>query len=344
MRALTLPTPRDTVTSRPRIRCDASTSSNDAPRRVGRIKSIETFPLKGARGVSIEQTTVHIGTSVPRDREFALLRSENEERWGSDDVEASAGRILRTGEKKDEGHHSNKHLFHQLITDPSLAKYRGIAIGSRGLAIECAQSGEVLVRCEDYDEDASGRRAIETFFASRLETARAEAPPTLTRAEGHSFTNVGGRPKEHVLHINTVPSVRAVYDACTKSAPEGMRETLDEFAMRFRPNIVVEDESGRLRAFDEFEWCNRNVRIGSKCVLRVNEPTIRCPSTRVRYEDSETDVARPDVDIRTDFPDLRASIFGRDAIELASKGSYLGLYAVAIVPGSIEVGDDVYVL
>lgn len=334
--------------ARPPVRASAAAPSTSgrphaSARRAGTIKRIETFPLKGARGERLESARIRIGSSTPRDREFALLRGENaRERWRSDDARGAASEILLAGVNKDPGHHSNKHLFHQLITDPSLAAYRGVAINERGLAIACAKTGEVLVRCEDYDEDIAGRGEIETFFATRLETAI--SAPTLTRAEGHSFANVGGRPSEHVLHINTVPSVRAVYDSYAKDLGEAMGETFDEFAMRFRPNIVVEDDSGNLRPFDEFDWCGHHVRIGRDVILRVNEPTIRCPSTRVRYDDSENERVRPDVDIRSAFPNLRASVFGRDAVTLAEKGSYLGLYAVAVVPGDIAVGDAIEIL
>lgn len=310
---------------------------------MGTIKRIETFPLKGARGERLERARIQLGSSTPRDREFALLRGENaRERWRHDDARGAASEILLAGANKDAGHHSNKHLFHQLITDPSLASYRGLAINERGLAIACATTGEILLRCEDYDNDIAGRREIEVFFATRLETAT--LAPTLTRAEGHSFANVGGRPSEHVLHINTVSSVRAVYDSYANELGKALGETFDEFEMRFRPNIVVEDDSGNLRPFDEFNWCGRNVRIGSDVIIRVNEPTIRCPSTRVRYKDSENKRVRPDVDIRELFPHLRASVFGRDAAMLSEKGSYLGLYAVAVVPGDIAVGDAIEIL
>ena len=48
----------------------------------------------------------------------------------------------------------------------------------------------------------------------------------------------------------------------------------------------------------------------------------------------------PDVGVRSAFPELRASVFGRDT-ELKSKGSYLGLYASVIREGRVSEGDDV---
>ena len=92
---------------------DASDGGFLHMRRVGRVRSIATYPLKGARGQTLDRAKVSLGSSTPRDREFALLRHENiEQFWangdGGDDDEARAGRILATGEGKDPGHHSNK--------------------------------------------------------------------------------------------------------------------------------------------------------------------------------------------------------------------------------------------
>ena len=91
---------------------DASDGGFLHMRRVGRVRSIATYPLKGARGQTLDRAKVSLGSSTPRDREFALLRHENiEQFWaggGDDDDAAYAGRILATGEGKDPGHHSNK--------------------------------------------------------------------------------------------------------------------------------------------------------------------------------------------------------------------------------------------
>ena len=248
-------------------------------------------------------------------------------------------------EARDPGHHSNKHLFHQLITDGELARVRGRAVGARGLAVECAASGRTLATCADAAIE-SERAKIEAFFGTLLKGAR--GAPTLTRADGCSFANVGGRPGEHTLHVNTTASVREAYERT--SSWERTGETMEDFARRFRPNLVVEDAGdGALKPFDEFAWCGRDVRFG-EVVVRVDEPTIRCPSTRVRYDESgdagaNVDAgARPDVDIRAAFPALEASIFGRDPVALADRGSYFGVYARVVVGGVIRVGDDVALL
>jgi hypothetical protein len=324
-----------------------------AGERVGIIRGITTYPLKGARGQPLDSCSLFVGKSTPRDREYALLRHEHiATRWASaegggasDASAAHADAILATGEGKDPAHHSNKHLFHQLITDPSLADFGVELEGEHGISILDHDTGRVLARADDVRIDAD-RRLVESLFAESLETASSDTPPLLVSAAGRSFANVGGRETEHVLHLNCTPTIRAVREALLgDDVDDEHAESLDAFALRFRPNLRIDDPGdGSLRAWDEFEWCGREIRIGSEVVLRVNEPTIRCPSTRVRYDDPRGERAsggmEPDVGVRSAFPDLRASIFGRDT-ELRLKGSYLGVYASVIREGRVSEGDDV---
>jgi len=317
----------------------ARASTSDDARVVGRVREIHAYALKGARSTPLDACALRAGRGVPDDRAFALLRAEHAERWRA----RGALDLLTTRAGADPGHHSNKHLFHQLITDAELARVRGRRVGARGLAVECAESGETLATCADA-AIASERAEVEAFFGALLKSADGRAP-TLTRADGCSFANVGGRPGEHRLHVNTTASAREVYERT--SSWERTGETLEAFARRFRPNIVVEDAGdGALRPFDEFAWCGRDVRFGD-VVVRVDEPTIRCPSTRVRCDasgDADGVVARPDVDVRAAFPALEASIFGRDPIALADRGSYFGVYARVVVGGVVRVGDVVALL
>mmetsp|Transcript_4518 Transcript_4518/g.20399 ORF Transcript_4518/g.20399 Transcript_4518/m.20399 type:complete len:376 (-) Transcript_4518:63-1190(-) len=339
---------------------DASDGGFLHMRRVGRVRSIATYPLKGARGQTLDRAKVSLGSSTPRDREFALLRHENiEQFWASaGDGDATndavhAGKILATGEGKDPGHHSNKHLFHQLITDPSMVRYGVTMLGDAGIAVVDVATGATLVSCQDVS-DASQRQKIEAFFGDALETSSESAPPSLVRAAGHSFANVGGRPYEHVLHLNAEPTVRECYEELVggnddTAVRELDLEFLESFALRFRPNIVIEDAGdGSLKPWSELGWCGHDVRVGPEVVLRINEPTIRCPSTRVRYDDSDAPGGtavnvEPDVALRSAFPDLRAGIFGKETL-LAEKGSYLGLYATVIQGGTMSPGDDIVVI
>jgi hypothetical protein len=315
---------------------------------------------------------VEKGSSVEDDRAFALLRHENiDKRWSPcSDPTTNAGDILRAAPDKDPGHHSNKHLFHQLITDPSLAKISAKRVGERGVQIVLPGSsppGRVLATCLDVLVK-SEREPVERFFSTFLETASGEPsnPPKLTFASGHSFANVGGNPGEHVLHINATPSLEAAWKKMGRRKENDDKndgdesESLASFAKRFRANLVVEDAGdGTLNAFDELSWCGRCLYVGDEVTVLVNEPTIRCPSTRAevpseveRYDDvsdeatfltAPVDVEGvvPDLDARVAFPDLTGSVFGREPTRLAEKGSYFGVYATVITGGVIREGDEV---
>lgn len=235
-----------------------------------------------------------------------------------------------------------------------MLRYGVTMLGDAGIAVVDVATGATLVSCQDVS-DASQRQKIEAFFGDALETSSESAPPSLVRAAGHSFANVGGRPYEHVLHLNAEPTVRECYEELVGGNDTAVRdrdgdlESLDAFALRFRPNIVIEDAGdGSLKPWSELGWCGHDVRVGPEVVLRINEPTIRCPSTRVRYDDSDAPGGtavnvEPDVALRSAFPDLRAGIFGKETL-LAEKGSYLGLYATVIQGGTMSPGDDIVVI
>ena len=191
---------------------------------------------------------------------------------------AAADELLAGREGKDPGHHSNKHLFHQGITDPLLSAYECTVEGDE-LRVRRRASGEEQVRADTSTAD--GRREVEEFFASALQVAR----PRLVEAPGASFANVGGRPGEHTLHVVSAESVRAAGEAIGE--PE-----LDW--RRFRPNILLSGTQGRgVGDPFNFELCGRYLALGPKCVIRINEPTVRCPVTRVDPDNGETTQTHP---------------------------------------------------
>jgi len=103
-----------------------SSPSSSSSSILGTVSHIYTYPLKGANGQKLSRTTLSPFTSIPNDRSLALLRAETirANKWMEDkSTKENADIVLQTGEGKDPQHHSNKHLFHQLITDPQLGKY-----------------------------------------------------------------------------------------------------------------------------------------------------------------------------------------------------------------------------
>ena len=159
-----------------------------------------------------------------------------------------------------------------------------------------------------------------------------------------------------MIHINTAPSIERVYARLTENLDTD--ESLETFALRFRPNLVVESvpsttketptltptAADALLPFDEFDWCGRRLRLGDDVIIRVNEPTIRCPSVRPRYDDpsASVDEIRPDASVRG-VPSLRAR-FDREPTTLRERGSYFGVYASVLTDGIVRDGDLVRIL
>ena len=152
--------------------------------RVGIIRGITTYPLKGARGKPLDSCSLFVGKSTPRDREYALLRHEHiATRWASaegggasDTSTAHADAILATGEGKD----PRTTATNTSSTSSSQIRLSRIwrrARGEHGISILDHDTGRVLARIDDVRIDAE-RRCIESLFAERLETASSDTPPS----------------------------------------------------------------------------------------------------------------------------------------------------------------------
>ena len=87
------------------------------------------LPTERSNGQKLTRTSLAPFASIPNDRCLALLRAETirANKWMEEkSTKENADIVLQTGEGKDPQHHSNKHLFHQLITDPQLGKYEAV--------------------------------------------------------------------------------------------------------------------------------------------------------------------------------------------------------------------------
>ena len=308
-----------------------------------RVSHLQTYPVKGMRAVSLCQTHLRALKAFPLDRKWALLRGE----YAGDGLATSgsasllAVSYLSTPTSKDMGHHSSKTKFHQMITDPGMASYHvAVSLDNDNdddndndiITIKDAQNNSVLLTANLSTDD--GVKEFEDFFAEKGRLPSATHRPRLVAAHGASFANVGGAPDEHaVVHIVAASTVKAAGEAL--GDPE-----LDW--RRFRPNVLVD---GTAEPWEELAWCGGRIRMGS-VTLEVDEPTIRCPATRVDPSTAVVDASKermPDISLKRRFPDLEGDIFGRRT-QLSKKGSYLGLYARVVEGGDVAVGDDVVVL
>jgi uncharacterized protein len=68
----------------------------------------------------------------------------------------------------------------------------------------------------------------------------------------------------HLLTTSTISRLRELY-------PEGRFEV-----RRFRPNIVIESDSGKKKDFIENSWVGKKITIGKDIVLKVTAPCTRC--------------------------------------------------------------------
>ena len=129
----------------------------------------------------------------------------------------------------------------------------------RQLSIIEAKTKTVVAQCLDIDDEKE-RLVIETFFAECLETANAkDGVPKLVFADGISFANVGGRVKEHALHIITKSTARAMYERNKMiSGSSNIDSSLDEFMMRFRANLIVDDTTLSGEPWSELDWWQGN--------------------------------------------------------------------------------------
>jgi uncharacterized protein len=124
--------------------------------------------------------------------------------------------------------------------------------------------------------------------------------------------------------IRPIKQNRGTFDAMPLSlittstiATLGGETGLELDPRRFRPNLVVESDSG------EHEWVGRTLRIGGMS-MRVDQRDSRCVIVNVDPETSERD----------------ARVLRTIARE---RGSCTGVYGSAVEPGRVAVGDQVTV-
>lgn len=111
--------------------------------------------------------------------------------------------------------------------------------------------------------------------------------------------------------------------ACATERPD-----LDWDVRRFRPNLVIDHDGGR---FAEDAWVGSRLRIGSECILSVDQPTVRC-AMPLRSQPAADGV--PALERRPEL--FRAMNELHDA-----HPNHLGVYVGVVAPGRVAVGDPV---
>jgi uncharacterized protein len=103
-------------------------------------------------------------------------------------------------------------------------------------------------------------------------------------------------------------------------------------AVRYRPNVVVESADGQ-RGFVENDWVGRRLHLGADVVLDVVVPSPRCAIPTLRHGDLSPDPDALRVPLRHNFVPVPIEGFGSAAC--------LGVYAVVVSGGVVQVGDEV---
>lgn len=132
-------------------------------------------------------------------------------------------------------------------------------------------------------------------------------PVTLSREEGISHFDAGP------LHLLTTASMRTLGQSLPDAALDGRR---------FRPNILIETDA---RGFPEDAWQGQVLRVGSAVRVRVAGRTERCVMVGLAQDE-----------LLADTRILRA-VARVNAV-------CLGVYAEALTPGAIHIGDRIELL
>ena len=129
---------------------------------------------------------------------------------------------------------------------------------------------------------------------------------TLEEAGGEPFFDLGA---VHLLTTASLGKLRELYG-------EG-----DFDARRFRPNVVVELDSGET-GFVEDGWIGRTLRLGEEVVLEVTDPVARCVMTTLAQGDLPKD------------PKIMSTAYKHN-------DNQVGIYARVIKGGRVLRGDRV---
>ena len=250
---------------------------------LAKIDSIYRYPVKGLTPEPLPRAELEPGEMLAADRLYAI---EN----GPSAFNPAAPAWL------------SKANFLMLMRDEWLA----------GLNTHFDDASHVLtirhngqVAAQGNLETASGRAAIETFFATMF-ASQIKGPPKVLLSPGHRFSDVARK----VVSIINLASVRAIENMV--GAPV--------HPLRFRANLYVEGWP----AWSEFDLMDRVLTVGD-ARLKVVKRIVRCAAVNVDPDTAARDLAIP------------------HALQRRLGHGDCGIYAEVIADGEIGVGDAVAV-
>jgi hypothetical protein len=301
------------------------------------VTSLHRYAVKGLSGDALDRVELkQPGDTFPDDRRFALLLDRSREKW-KDDVwlhkenflcafsdpeflaqfESSYEIVTASTSSLDEQSMTSSLEFAKVnlrsISEPSTTS----STTQRLLTVRRRSTGETLLDQIDLQQE-SGRRLLGDFFSHTsqkqvhcITSARNDAAGSHKHQFGNTSSGYKQRNDTRTIHIIN----QATVDLLAKTfASHALKAT------RFRPNIVVSGAP----AWSEFDWIGKKlVEDSTGLTLTVISKTVRCKGVSV--DPTEVDGAVMNI------PSLLVQHF-------PEHGPYLGVYAVADVPGSIQIG------
>jgi uncharacterized protein YcbX len=280
---------------------------------VGTVSDLRRYPVKSMLGEQLQRAPI-TAKGVVGDRAYALVDDET-------------GKVISVKRPKRWGR-----MFELTAsTDGDVVRVSfpdGTAFAIDDAALP-ARLSEFFGRSVSVASTPPPDAAYEEVWAGDL---KEDAPPYLGMEsevvddeqviDGGAFMRANGNFFDFgALHL--------VSTASTKQLSQHAPETRFD-ARRFRPNIIVDTSDV---GFAEAEWQGRTLRVGD-VALTVSIPVPRCVMTTLEQGDLPAD------------PDVLRTISKHNALDVVGSGTpypCVGVYADAVAPGEIALGDPVTV-
>lgn len=289
---------------------------------IGRVASIYRYPVKSMRGERLESAEVG-WRGLAGDRRFAFIDLANRSGFPWLTARQFHG-MVRYEPRFEQPADPGKSRI--LVRTPA---GRDLAVDSPELLAELArESGRAIQLLQNqsgvfdtFDFSIIARQSIEALSSAIGSVSGGggtrKVPHALDSSEprGAGLWPVGSgqRPKPRGIEDN-----QGLEERCAN----GTGKLLDE--RRFRPNIVLDCAGDE--PFCEDRWVGGLVRFGERgdsAAIRVNRADLRCMVINIDPDDASTD------------PAIHKHV-------AQTRGNRFGVYGSVQVPGTIRVGEDVF--